>query len=270
MRLAGNAMRKQRERHAPDALTRNPPVGTLRDHVADAALAPGRHPFRLADLAQRGFAQTCLLHADEPLRRRAKNHRRLVTPAMRIAVLERRLVQQRAALLQHRDHVLVRIEHVLAFEQRRARDEAAVAADRIVDGELVLQADFIVLVAVPGRGVHQARAGIERDVIAEHDRNRALVERMSKLQPFERRTRDFADALELVDAGALKHGGRELLGEHQQLGAGIDEVIARFGSRRPRPGSPATSTASSSRSRRWLARVTFPSGRIAWPGQQRP
>ena len=109
---------------------------------------------------------------------------------MRVAVLQRRLVQQRAALLQHRDHVLVRFEHVLAFEQRRAGDEAAVAADRIVDRQLVLQADFVVLVAVPGRGVHEAGAGIERHVVAEHDRNGALVERMLQLQTFERRARE--------------------------------------------------------------------------------
>ena len=133
MRLAGRAMREQRERHAPDALARDTPVGTIGDHVADAALAPRGHPFHLADLAQRGLAQACLLHADEPLRRRAEDHRRLVTPAMRIAVLAAFPRAAGAALLQHRDDVLVRIEHALAFEQRRARDEAPIAADRIVD-----------------------------------------------------------------------------------------------------------------------------------------
>ena len=44
MQLAGRAMREQRERHAPGALARNTPVRTIGDHVADAALAPRRHP----------------------------------------------------------------------------------------------------------------------------------------------------------------------------------------------------------------------------------
>ena len=119
MRLAGGSMREQRERHAPHALARDTPVGTIGDHVADAALAPRGHPFHFADLAQRAFAQASLLHADEPLRSRAEDDRRLVAPAMRIAVLESFFVQQRAALLQDCDHVFVRFEDVLAFEQRR-------------------------------------------------------------------------------------------------------------------------------------------------------
>jgi hypothetical protein len=86
MQLAGLAMREQRQRHAPAALARDAPVGTAGDHAGDALLAPVGHPVHLADLAQRGLAQAGLLHADEPLRRGAEDHRRLVAPAVRIAV----------------------------------------------------------------------------------------------------------------------------------------------------------------------------------------
>src|SRR6185436_20766126 len=211
MRLARRTMREQRQRHTPDTLARDTPVRTIGDHVADPALAPRGHPLHLADLAQRSFAQASLFHADEPLRSRAEDDRRLVAPAMRIAVLERFLVQQRAMLLQHSDHMLVRFEHVLACEQRRAFNEATVAADWIVDLELVLHANGVVFLAVPGRGVHQARARIQRDVIAEHDRNSALVERMSELQTLECLATHFAESLELGGAGALEYSRREFL-----------------------------------------------------------
>ena len=53
--------------------------------------------------AQRRVAQAVLLHADEPLRRGAEDDRRLVPPAVRIAVAQRLVVQQRAARLEHLD-----------------------------------------------------------------------------------------------------------------------------------------------------------------------
>ena len=88
VQFAGFAMREQRERHAPGALARDAPVGAAGDHAVDALLTPGRRPLDLADLGQRGLAQAGLFHADEPLRRGAKDHRRLVPPAVRIAVAD--------------------------------------------------------------------------------------------------------------------------------------------------------------------------------------
>src|SRR5262245_41491760 len=65
--LAGLAMREQRQRHAPGALTRDAPVGSTRDHARDPLLTPGRRPAYLADLRERRLAQPRPLHADEPL-----------------------------------------------------------------------------------------------------------------------------------------------------------------------------------------------------------
>ncbi len=97
MQFARFLVREQRQRHAPHALARDAPVGTAGDHAVDALLAPARCPLDLADLGERRGAQACLFHADEPLRRRAEDHRRLVAPAVRIAVAERLVMQQRAA-----------------------------------------------------------------------------------------------------------------------------------------------------------------------------
>ncbi len=105
---------------------------------------------------------------------------------MRIAVPQRFLVQKAAALGKHRDDMLVGVEHALAREKRRAFDEAPIAADRIVDRELVLLADHVVFLAMARGRVNRAGACIERDVLAENDRHDALVERMLELHAFER------------------------------------------------------------------------------------
>ena len=89
MRLAGFLVHEHRERHAPGALARDAPVGPRLDHAGDALLAPARDPLHAADRGERVAAQARFLHAQEPLRRRAEDHRRLVPPAMRIAVAVR-------------------------------------------------------------------------------------------------------------------------------------------------------------------------------------
>ena len=91
---------EQRDRHAPGALARDAPVRPVLDHAGDALLAPGRRPLHFLDVAQRVRAQALLVHADEPLRRGAEDHRRLVAPAMRIAVLDTARDAQPAARLQ--------------------------------------------------------------------------------------------------------------------------------------------------------------------------
>jgi hypothetical protein len=57
MQLTADAMHEQRNRHAPGALTRDAPVGTVLDHAGDALFAPGWRPLHLLDVAQRASAQ---------------------------------------------------------------------------------------------------------------------------------------------------------------------------------------------------------------------
>src|SRR5690349_22413871 len=100
MQLLRLLVYEQRDGHAPRALARQAPVGPVLDHVENALLAPGRKPLHLLDVAQCVRTQSLLVHADEPLRRGAEDHRRLVAPAMWIAVSDGLVLQQPSALLQ--------------------------------------------------------------------------------------------------------------------------------------------------------------------------
>src|SRR5206468_4990219 len=83
-----------RDRHAPQPLARDAPVGARRDHVPDALLAPGRVPLDLLDRTQGLRAQRLrrrplllLVERDEPLLRGPEDDRVLAAPADGIRVL---------------------------------------------------------------------------------------------------------------------------------------------------------------------------------------
>ena len=178
MQFAGHLVDEQGNGHAPGALSRHAPIRTAGDHAADALLAPVGHPIHMRDGFERALAQARLLHADEPLRRRAKNDRRLVTPAVRIGMMVRLILEQAAVVVQHLDHMGVGVEHLLAGKQRGRWQESAVAAHRVVDFQSVAPADDVVIQAMPGRGMHGAGAGIEGDMLAQDHRNLPIVEGM--------------------------------------------------------------------------------------------
>ncbi len=130
------------------------------------------------------------------------------------------MVQQRTPLAEHLDHARVGVPHLLARKQRRGRQKPAVVADRVIDREPVALAHDEVFLAVARRGVHGARAALERDVLAQYHRDFALVERMAQLQALECgtiRARHFARA---GNSGALQHRCREFGRQHEQLGTG--------------------------------------------------
>ena len=72
-----------------------------------------------------------------------------------------------------------------AFEQGGAGDVAALAVDRALDRQVVLDAHVEVVVAMSGRRMDRAGAGIGRHVLAEHDRHRPRVERVVQMKPLE-------------------------------------------------------------------------------------
>ncbi len=98
---------EQRDGHPPAALAGDTPVGPIGDHALDALFAPTGGELHVLDSRQRRIAQTSLLQADEPLGRGAKDHRRAMAPAVRIAVLKRFLVQQGAVLAQQLSNLLL-------------------------------------------------------------------------------------------------------------------------------------------------------------------
>jgi len=165
---------EQWDRHSPGPLPRDAPIRPHGNHAGNPLLAPGRHPIDVLDGFKRSFAQARLIHADEPLRCGAKNHRCLVAPTMRIGMVDGRVFEQSAALHEHLDHMRIGIEYQLARKQRRRRQKSPVAADRIIDFQVVAPADDVVLEAMARRGVHGARSGIEFDVVRSDDDRIAL------------------------------------------------------------------------------------------------
>ena len=96
--LAAGVAIENDQRHAPEALARNAPVGALGDHFVHAVFAPlpesisrCRFPRARAHAAVALSAPELSLirvHVDEPLLGGAENHRIVAAPAMRIAVRE--------------------------------------------------------------------------------------------------------------------------------------------------------------------------------------
>ncbi|MNM88777.1 hypothetical protein D3C81_1010000 [compost metagenome] len=200
MRLAGFAMGEQCDRHAPGALAADAPVRAAIDHAADARLAPAREPAHVVDRGHRVAAQVGLVHRDEPLRRGAEHHRRLVAPAMRVAVLDLDECQQRTGGAQRIDDQRLRLPQVHAGQldltgRRRRRQIHATTIDRIdlasvvLIHQPVLLADHEILLTVTGRGMHRTGTVFVGDVVTVEQRDVAVgVERMRQQLLFQRRT----------------------------------------------------------------------------------
>ena len=236
-RLAARRAVHRRNRHAPHALPRDAPVGTVGDHVVHAVAAPRRDPPHVAiDVLERGLPQRApspqpgapspqrFVQRDEPLRRREKDDRIVTAPAVRILVRERLAMPQPSSFLQRIGDVRVRVEHALAAEQFHRVEEMSRRSDRRVDLQPVLHAGREVVGAVAGRGVDGARSRLERDVLAQHAERRARVQRMLKADVFEllafhprdRRAERFPDR--------CRHFFRQRLGDDDR--ASLDGVRA--------------------------------------------
>ena len=133
------------------------------------------------------------------------------------------VLQQFALLREHLDHVWIRIEHLLAREQRRRGHEPAVVVDWIVDRQTVPLPHGEIVLTMRGRGVHGARAALEGDVFAERHRNLALEKRVAERQALERGPADTPELALAADACPREHR----VGE---LGCDDDEFLARAAS----------------------------------------
>ena len=256
VRLLRRLVHEQRDRHAPGALAADAPVGTPGHHAGDALLAPTRHPAHVLDRLQRGGAQGRLFHADEPLRRGAEDHRRLVAPAVRVAVFDLRVRQQHAARAQQLDDRVVGLPNVHAGEVepvdfRRVVAVGAARADVVEQADAVLAADHEVLHAVIGRGVHRAGAVLGADVLAEDHRHHTRVERVVQSQATQRRTGGMAQHPRRFHAVARQCLVDQRGGDHQQHALAVarrafDQRIVQFRAQRhrlafrqrPRRGGP--------------------------------
>ncbi len=145
-----------------------------------------------------------LVHRDEPLRRRTKDHGVLTAPAMRVTMLVLFTEKQHASFAHKLDNRIVRIEHALAGEIFDLGRESPSVIDRTIDLQTVTLADHEVVVTMTGRSVHCSSARLavgfllrftdvelsfricftaERDVIADHQQRCAIQPRMPGLEP---------------------------------------------------------------------------------------
>src|SRR6202034_2471068 len=91
------------QRHAPESLARNAPIGAVGDHAVHAVASPAGNPLHFLDFGERILAEIFLVEADEPLLGGAEDHRILAAPAVRVAVLEFAFGDARSALLKQLD-----------------------------------------------------------------------------------------------------------------------------------------------------------------------
>ncbi len=254
MKFLGLSIDEQRQRHAPCPLARQRPIGTIGDHRVEPRLAPARIEAGVLDAAQRCRAQRLdrlhaaiprhVVHAGEPLRRRAIDDRRLVPPAMHVAVRELLGVQKVARLADLLDDPGVRVPDLLAAEVRQVRGERAVALHRI-QHVLVLHpvapARDEVVDTVRGRAMDDAGALFQRHVLAEIDRRRPVVKGVPERDVLECHALCRRDDTSF-EPEALERRQDEVLRQYQMPARGLDQRIDEFRVhvqrlvRRDRPG----------------------------------
>jgi hypothetical protein len=176
-------LHEARKRHTPRALARQDPVGPRFHHRAQAVLARDRRELdQLVDRGQRAFADRLAMrvlailqvHVDgrEPLRAVQADDGRLGAPGMRVGDRDALAGQQLAHLNQLVDHHLVGVprfavlaDYPLAAEEGQVGAERRVVEDVVRHLEAVLAPDLVVIVAVAGGRVDEARARVVGDMV---------------------------------------------------------------------------------------------------------
>src|SRR5438105_15820706 len=105
---------KDRERHAPAALTGDYPIGPRFDRARDAIFSPRGNLLDRVDCRERSIAQR--VNANEKLVNGAKDNRGFRPPAIWVRMMEVLLAEEHPALAQQIDDVDVGVEDVLAGE----------------------------------------------------------------------------------------------------------------------------------------------------------
>ena len=182
---------------APTALSRQAPIGAAAHRLADAitrALGIPRHG--ALDLIDAALAMAGVVHDHEPLVGGAEDDRLAAAPAVRVAVIEARGVQQHALLAEPADDVLVHVEHAAAGEVRHVGREATALVHGADDAEAAALADLEVLGAVAGRGVHDTGAILHAHVRRTIHDARVVTERAREDRADEVRTAHRGERLE--------------------------------------------------------------------------
>ena len=162
--------------NAPIALAGDAPVRTALHHGPDALHGMRRVERDLRELVERLLAQRVAIverfvHRDEPLARRAEDDRLLAAPAVRIAVVDVLVEDERAALAQPLDDLRVGLVDLHAGPgAARAHLVALVEATVVVNGHdhgnVELHADEVVVDAMAGSAMDDSGAVVQSDVVS--------------------------------------------------------------------------------------------------------
>ena len=187
--------------------------GTIGDHGVQPRFTPGGEELGLGNGLQCIGAQIrrsrilfVLIHAHKPLRGRTEDDRRLVAPAMRIAVTQLGVLEQRLFFGQQFDDLGIGFPHGHAGKARHGADEPAVIGNGVINRQLVLEADLIVVHAVCRCGMHKAGTAFGRHMLAEYPRHLTVEEGMIEELTFQRRALDRAEHLAATDFITLQAG----------------------------------------------------------------
>src|SRR5664280_718828 len=170
---------EHRDRRAPAALPRHAPLEPVLDHPADAGLPPLRQPRHLVDFLEGALPQVDPRvrggaggERDEVLLGRAEDHGVVAAPAVRVLVLSGSGREERARACERLGDPRGGVEDVHPLEVRDLGRVAAAVVERRDDRDPLDLAGAEIILAVAGRGVHQAGAGIEGDVVGRDDHER--------------------------------------------------------------------------------------------------
>ena len=243
-------MQEEGDGHTPRTLARDAPVRTARDHGAQAILAVfgveagGFNGFQ-RDLAQGLLGLLCrvgkdafaFVHADEPLGCGAVDDRRLVAPAMGVAVGQAGGIHQAIGHLQGVQNDGHCLPDVLAAKQGQVSGIHAVAGDWIQD-VLVVQAighaGVEVVHPVCRRRVHDTGTVFSGGVFGQvHGRDAVIAlvhvrQRVLEGHVIQRLALGGGDhrAFDLPACQALFHQRRC---QHQQAALGVDQAVFQIG-----------------------------------------
>src|SRR5690554_4762464 len=219
VQLLGFLMYKQRDRHAPGALTGDTPVRALLKHGFNTVLAPTRNPADALDGFQGIGAQVELVHADEPLGGGPVDQRGLGAPAMRVAVAEFLGAYQLAFPLQGGAYRLVGLVHVHTGKLASGFGVGAVGFYQVDGANAVGFAHFKVFHTVVWRGVDGASTGVQGDVVAQQHRHLLVVHRVVQQLVFQGRTGHVGQHFVVFHAPASHDALHHVGGQDHALGA---------------------------------------------------
>ncbi len=195
--------------------------------------APFRDPLHIVDRFQRLLAQVVRLHGDEPLLGGAEDDRLLAAPAVRVGVADTSPTPTRAPTsVSFSMTLLIGVKDELAAEEFQILEIFAVIVDRVIDIEPVLQAHFVVVLAVAGGGVNAAGTGLQGDMLAEQDDRVALVEGVARSSCCSRSAALKVAITSPLSAGCLEKRLLQPVGNDQHSLLRLQRHIVEFGMER--------------------------------------